>query len=441
MHRTSASISRIAAIAILAVFATNSQGQKITNLQRGQVMSMLDQIAPDVQKHYYDPTFHGVDWNAEVEKAKQKIDAAKTLPQAVSEVAAAMMSLDDSHTFLMPPLYAERFHYGWQAQMIGDQCFITRVRPGSDAARQGLKPGDQILTLDGYPVNRDDLWKMEYSLNVLRPQVFVPFELRDPAGKQFKVKAAAKIVQKQNLLNLTSAEGGGDIWAMIRQDQNEAKREHPKLVTVDGVGVLRFPSFSSSASDIDHLIGKARKNKALVIDLRGDPGGREDTLQYLIGDTFDHDVTIGERVGRSKKSPLDAKTHHDPFTGKLIVLIDSHSASAAELYARVVQLEKRGTVVGDRSAGKVMQARQYSYSSGSDTRIFFGASITDADLIMTDGKSLEKRGVTPDVTVLPSGEDLAKGRDPVLARAVEIAGGKITPEAAGKLFPYKWPRM
>ena len=85
-----------------------------------------------------------------------------------------------------------------------------------------------------------------------------------------------------------------------------------------------------------------------------------------------------------------------------------------------------------------MEARYYPFSQGTDTKIFYGASITDADMLMTDGKSLEHTGVMPDEVVLPTAADLAAGRDPVLTKAAAMAGVTLDPVEAGKLFPVEW---
>ncbi len=139
--------------------------------------------------------------------------------------------------------------------------------------------------------------------------------------------------------------------------------------------------------------------------------------------------------------PQMAKAFHSPFKGKLIVLIDSGSASSSELLARVVQLEHRGTVLGDTSAGAVMEAHQFGDQIGADNVIAYGMSVTDANLVMSDGKSLENHGVEPDEKILPTAADLAAGRDPVMIRAFELAGSTVPPGVSGKLFPFLWPRL
>jgi len=123
--------------------------------------------------------------------------------------------------------------------------------------------------------------------------------------------------------------------------------------------------------------------------------------------------------------------------GRLVVLIDSESASASEAFARVVQLEKRGTVVGDRSSGRVMEAEYYRHRIGSRPAFSYGISVTEAEMVMTDGMSLEHVGVGPDVVVLPTPADLANNRDPVLTKAAELLGVQISPEEAGKILPYE----
>jgi len=138
---------------------------------------------------------------------------------------------------------------------------------------------------------------------------------------------------------------------------------------------------------------------------------------------------------------MKSKETGSHYDGNLIVLIDSKSASASEIFARVIQLEKRGIVIGDRSSGAVMEAQLLDHKLGLDTIIPYAVSITDADLIMGDGKSIENVGVIPDELVLPSAADMAAKRDPVLTRAVERGGVKLDPEKAGALFPIEWPKL
>ena len=113
------------------------------------------------------------------------------------------------------------------------------------------------------------------------------------------------------------------------------------------------------------------------------------------------------------------------------MLVDSASASAAELFARVVQLEKRGTILRDRTAGAVTESRRFTHEyfrrKGffvSALAVTYGVSVTVNDLIMTDGKSLENAGVIPDEFILPTSGDLAANNDPVFTARSGVGGSK-----------------
>ena len=419
------------------LFSVSSQAPTISEFDRQRALQMLKAVHDEVHKHYYDPKFHGVDLDKEFADARQRIEKVNTMNMALSNIAAALDSLDDSHTFFLPPAHPIHLDYGWQYQMVGDRCFITQVRSGSDAAAKGLTPGDQIMAINGIAPTRDTTWKIQYMYGALRPQPTLRLTLADHSGQQRTVDVTSRIRETKRVTDLTN---GGDIWNIIREMEayEHNVRTRYKEYGEDLV-VMKLAEFTYSPGEVGELMGKIRKHKALILDLRGNPGGYVESLEFLAGDLVSKDVKIADRVGRKESKPIMTKGSHDLFSGKIIVLVDSRSASAAEILTRLIQIEKKGVALGDRSAGSVMESKRYSEQMGADTVVFYGVSITDANLIMGDGKSLEHVGVTPDELILPTAADLTAGRDPVLARAAELAGVHISADDAGKIFPYEWP--
>jgi C-terminal processing protease CtpA/Prc len=415
-----------------------ANAQKYSKFDRDRAEQMLRDAAADVKKYYYDPKFHGLDWDAEVQQAKQNLDKADSIDASVSEVAALLDRLKDSHTYFIPPPRTHNHKYGFKLKMIGEHCYVTRITPDSDAQKKGLKVGDQVFAVNDVPETRKTFWKIQYVYNYLRPQPGLRLTLAGEGGQPRQMDVMANI-EVSSVIKYGLHQG---INQIVR-DWNEEERllEPQYFEKGEEFLAIRIPEFTLSAGHVDAIIGRMRKHRGVVLDLRGNPGGFEDTLDRLLGGMFQNDVKIYDRVRRdSTKSVTAAGHHHDSFTGRLAVLIDSDSASASELFARVVQLEKRAFVVGDRSSGMVMEAKGYPHELLLDSNVYYGQSVTDADLIMTDGKSLEKTGVDPDILVLPTPQDLASKKDPTMAKAAGLIGVRITPEEAGGMFPDKKPK-
>jgi len=386
---------------------------------------MLHDAYTDVKKNYYDPQYHGIDLDARYHEFETRLAAVTTVNDGMRIVQGFLDGLKDSHTFLIPPEMIHFYEPGFVMQMIGDQCFVVRVRPGTDAALK-LHPGDRVIKYNSFSLNRDDILPAVMYFTVLNPMANTELDLQGPDGtlRHESVKAIYKPTGMNRRLR----------W------YTQARNDPSILLEKDDVSYWRVPQFDILMDEVNRGFVVASKHHALVLDLRGDPGGSTDTLTYMLAGVLDHDVKVGDRIGRKNPKPFIAKRPISAhlFTGKLIVLIDSESGSAAELFARVMQLEHRGTVIGDKSAGAVMEAEDFPHSSGDLSKVSFGFSVTEADLIMTDGKSLEHVGVTPDEVVVPSPYDLSAGRDPAMARAAALAGANLSPEDAAKVFPIQW---
>lgn len=417
---------------ILLVSTGQVLGQGLGPFDRDNAQAMLKAAKEDIKKNYYDPTFRGIDIETRFKEAEQKLKTATTRDQLMIIVAQTMLEFNDSHTFFLPPTRAARFEYGWEMLVIGDKTFITAVKPKSDAEAKGVKPGDRIVAVDGYAPSRDNLWKMYYRYYTLMPTRSIKLSLQSPGETEPRpVEVLAKVTPGKAAVNWS------DIYFRILREHGDVQNDR-YIESGTDLMIWEMNSFSVSEDHVDTMMAKAKKFKSLILDLRGNGGGYVKSLERLVGHFFDRDIKIADQKGRKETKPVLAKTRPNPFKGQVVVLIDSDSASAAELFARVIQLEKRGTVIGDRSSGAVMTSMHYDHETGVGQVLYFGNSVTISDLFMTDGNSLEKVGVKPDEVVLASGVDLATNQDPVISRAAEILGFKIDPEKAGKFFPKEW---
>lgn len=429
-----------AALIVFALqFSSSSRppvlAQGLGPFDRANAQAMLSAAKEDLKKNYYDPQLHGLDLDSHFKAAEVRLKQATTRDQLLVAVAQTMLDLDDSHTFLLPPPRAASIEYGWQMMTIGETAFVTAVKPRSDAEAKGLKAGDAILSIDGYRPTRGNMWKMYYRYYALMPARSIRLVVTSPTEtKPRELEVIAKIEPRKSVVDWV------DIFDRAIREGWDVYHDRFYEVGTD-LMIWQMPTFVIDEDHVDAIMARAQKFKSLIIDLRGNGGGYEKALTRLLGLLFDHDVKIADLKARKEMKPILAKTHGQTFKGPLLVLVDSESGSASELFARVIQLEKRGTVIGDRTAGAVMIARHYEHQSGVGSVLYFGTSVTIADMVMSDGKSLEKTGVSPDELMLPEGADLAAKRDPVLAHAAALGGVKIPPEKAGSLFPKEWRKQ
>jgi C-terminal processing protease CtpA/Prc len=432
-------LSWLAAILIIGISLSGvAHGQKMDGIERGRMKDILKNLQKEITKNYYDPTFHGINLDERFQKAEERLDQATTTSQSLAVIAQVLVDFNDSHLYFRPPPTTLDVEYGLRYKMIGDKCIVTSVSPKSDAAAKGLKMGDELTAIQNFHPTRNELWKVQYYYNLIGKRDQLHLVVRGPGEAQTReLDIKSKMERKRSQVAFIELFNSHDFTST---DEENAKH---RFVKANNVSAWRMPTFGFDPAEVDSLMARFKGSEGLILDLRSNGGGYVKTLEAIAGYLFPRDIKIADMKGRKPMDPSVAKTQGTSmFKGKIVVLVDANSGSASEIFARLMQLEKRGVVLGDVSAGAVMQAVGFNGElGGGDSVVPYGASITNADVIMKDGKSLEHVGVIPDELILPTADDVAKNRDPVLARAFEILGVKMGSEEAGKIFPgYFWPK-
>jgi C-terminal processing protease CtpA/Prc len=246
--------------------------QKMNNIDMERTRGMLHDARDAVKKHYYDPKYHGVDLDARYQQFDERIKTAPDLNNGLRMGAAFLSGLKDSHTFFDPPTRAFRLDSGFRMELLGDHAFISRVRPGTDAESK-VHAGDQVIRYETYSVNRVDFQDLSYTYNNLMPQMRTQLDLRDPDGNTRRVLVDSKMKQGKKVLDFTMEGGGNDVWQYIRAEENEDHVVRQRYVEMGDITIWKMPEFFLEDGEVDHIFETVRKHKALILDLRGNPGG------------------------------------------------------------------------------------------------------------------------------------------------------------------------
>jgi carboxyl-terminal processing protease len=311
------------------------------------------------------------------------VDDKKLIQAALNGM---LTSLDPHSDYLPPQAFNEmqddtRGEYGGLGlEITSEEGVVKVISPidGTPAAKAGIKPGDYITAVNGQTVlglSVNDAVKQMRGKVGETVTLTIAREKTDP----FDVKLTREIIQ-------------------------------PKSVTYHAegdYGYLRLSGFNEKATSetraaIDDLRAKNPHLKGLVLDLRNNPGGLLDQA-VGVSDLF---LNGGEVVSQRGRDPHDIERYNARPGAKIgnlpvVVLINSGTASAAEIVAGALQDRRRAEIVGLTSFGKGSVQTVIPLRGGLDGAV----KLTTARYYTPSGRSIQKTGIEPDLEVAETREE------------------------------------
>jgi C-terminal processing protease CtpA/Prc len=129
------------------------------------------------------------------------------LGASIITIGRTVEKMHDSHTRFLPPSNHVALTPGWRSLMVADSCFILAVEPGSDAANQGIKPGDQVLRINGFEPKPTTYASLMYLFNTLAPQPSLHLTLASPGEAERQVEPKSR----SEAFSRSSQDNGSDL--------------------------------------------------------------------------------------------------------------------------------------------------------------------------------------------------------------------------------------
>lgn len=338
-------------------------------------------------------------------------------------------SLGDPYTVFFPPEDLSIFQsdisgnfegVGMEVAMQNGYVTIVAPLPGTPAQKAGVRPGDVIVKIDG---ESSEAFSVDQAVRRIRGErgtVVTLTVAREGESDFIDIPITRDVIEIPTIK--TSAVKQSD--SSSEKITTDSPAADPALRD-DGIYVIELYNFGATSPQLfREAITKFAQSGShkLVFDLRGNPGGyleaAVDIASYFLPEGK---LVVSEVLGAEKEERAHRSLGHTLLAGaypEIVLLVDRGSASASEIVAGALKEHGVATVVGERTFGKGSVQELIPVNESSAIKV------TIARWLTPDGISLSQMGLTPDVEVGRSNEDILSGKDPQFEKAVEILNAK-----------------
>lgn len=325
----------------------------------------------------------------------------RTNEDAYVAINTMVASLNDPYTkFLDPKEFADETSsikgslkgIGIQIGVKDGKLMVIAPIEDTPAERAGLQADDEILEIDGVSTKGITVDK-------------AADKIRGKEGTQVTLLVKRKDVAPKTY-TITRAE----------IEIKSISQKLPTDMTIpNDFCYIRLSSFISrnAATEFGNILNTNRNKKGFIIDLRSNPGGLLTNAIY-ISDMFLDGGTIVSTVDRDGYKETQ-RASAGVYTKKpVVVLINKGSASASEIFSGAMKDNHRAVIIGEQSFGKglVQEINKLPYESG--------INITIQKYLTPNGTDINKKGITPDIVIKLTEDDVKNKNDLQLKKAVEV---------------------
>ncbi len=386
----------------------------------------FEKVWSTINAKHYDKNFGGADWRKIREiyepkalKAQNRAEFHKILNQMLEELKVSHVGVYD----LKPAdfeLRAKTGIIGVEIKIIENKPVIWRVEKNSTADRAGLKPGFIVEKINDLST-RSVLERVESYFSSIRATDRIRLLYKEKVITTLiegepKTKLSLEVINSRNELQKVEVERYQANWQM-----SEPLGYFPPQPIIfeahkigDDIGYIRFNVWAiPQISKIRAAIQSFANAKGIIFDIRGNPGGISGMAAGVAGMLVKEPVSLGRMRGRELDLNLVVNPQSNPYSGKVIILMDYGTASTSEIFAIGLQENGRAVLIGETTAGMALPSIFETLPTGA----LFQYAIMD--YTSPKGTLVEGRGVKPDLEVFQRRQDLLDGKDLPLEIAIQ----------------------